>query len=447
MLGLFALLLPAPLFDVPTLRGAQVGMYAVSATTGAVIYQRDPDAAMVPASNLKLVVGSAALDLLGPAFSFTTTLASDGSTLYIHGSGDPLLRDSDFDDAARTLADLGQAHFDALAGDASAIDEPRYPNGWQQDDLPYDYAAPPDALSFDENVVQVHLVPGAPGSTPLVTVTPQQDVVVIENDATTGAAGSADTIGAHVVWDSPHTLAIDGAIPAGGTPDDFGLSVLDAPRFTLEMTQRALAQRGIAFANASRLAATPADARVLWIHHSAVLPELLRDMWQPSDNLLAESLLNALGATSAAAGGGDTRTRGLDRERAWLTSIGVDPATTTLDDGSGLSAYDRITPRDLVSILAHDWNGPYRSIVLAALPVAGKSGTLEDSFKGTPLDGALVAKTGTLNHTRALAGYLQTPHGTILFALLVDGWMDPSPHAMEHLRAFQAAVLEALAGS
>ena len=107
--------------------------------------------------------------------------------------------------------------------------------------------------------------------------------------------------------------------------------------------------------------------------------------------------------------------------------------------------YAHITARDLVTILAHDWSGPNRQIVLDALPVAGKSGTLKDAFPGTPLVGTVIAKTGTVDHARTLSGYLQTPHGTIIFALLVDGWLDATPQAGTNLRAFQASVLEALA--
>ncbi|HUN29661.1 MAG TPA: D-alanyl-D-alanine carboxypeptidase, partial [Alphaproteobacteria bacterium] len=165
MLALFALLLPAPLFEAPTLRGAQVSAYAVSAQTGAMLYQRDPDAAMVPASTLKLVIGSAALDELGTAFSFATTLAADGSTLYLRGSGDPLLEPGDFEDAARALALQGQTRFIALSGDGAATTN-RYPAGWQVDDLGEYYAAPPSALSIGENTLHIAVHPGTPGVAP-----------------------------------------------------------------------------------------------------------------------------------------------------------------------------------------------------------------------------------------------------------------------------------------
>ena len=157
-------------------------------------------------------------------------------------------------------------------------------------------------------------------------------------------------------------------------------------------------------------------------------------IFTPSDNLLAESLLGALAPT---------RDGAIARERSWLQSIGIDPATTTLADGSGLSSYDRISAHDLVTILAHDWNGPTRDIVLAALPVSGQSGTLQTAFTAPPLAGAVIAKTGTVNHTRTLAGYLQTPHGTLIFALMINNWMGDGPHASADLRAFQSTFLEA----
>jgi D-alanyl-D-alanine carboxypeptidase/D-alanyl-D-alanine-endopeptidase (penicillin-binding protein 4) len=434
MLALFALLLPAPLFEAPTLRGAQVSAYVISAQTGAVVYARDPDAAMIPASTLKLVVGSVALDDLGTAFSFITTLATDGTTLYLEGSGDPLLQAGDFDDAARTLAAVGQTHFDALDGVAGAASLGRYPPGWQVDDLGEDYAAPPSALSIGENTLHIALHPSTPGTAPALSVTPATNVITIVNAATTGPAHSDDTTDVRISWDRPNTLIVTGSVPSDATDDVLDASMLDPADVTLALAHDALARGGITFAHDARLAAAPAGARVLWTHRSLALPSLLRAMWQPSDNLLAESLLNALGSTRDAA---------LAREHDWLLSIGVDPATTTLADGSGLSAYDRISARDLVTVLAHDWNGPNRDIVSDALPVSGRSGTLEHTFTAPPLAGAVIAKTGTVNHTRTLAGYLQTPHGTLIFALMINNWMGDGPHATADLRAFESTFLEA----
>ena len=415
------------------MRGAHVSAYVISAQTGEVLYAREPDAAMVPASTLKLVIGSATLDALGTAFSFTTTLATDGGALYLQGSGDPLLQPQDFDDAARTLATFGLTKFSALDGDAGTP-RPRYPGGWQVDDLAYDYAAPPNMLAIDENALHIAVHPAAVGAPPTLTIEPSTTAVTVVNEATTGAARSDDTTGLRLSWNAPATLIVTGSVPANETDDELDAAILDPSRVTLELVAGALTRGGIDFASAPQLAQTPAGARVVWTHRSPALPKLLRDMWQPSNNLLAESLLDALAPTRDAA---------LDRERTWLQSIGVDPATTTLADGSGLSAYDRISARDLVTILTHDWNGPNRAIVLGALPVAGQSGTLVKDFTAPPLAGNVIAKTGTVNHTRTLAGYLLTPHGTLIFALMINNWMDDGPHASADLRAFQSTFLEA----
>lgn len=433
MLALFALLLPAPLFEAPTLRGARVTAYVISAQSDAVVYARDPDAAMIPASTIKLLVGSASLDALGTAFSFTTTLAADSNTLYLQGSGDPLLQPHDFDDAARTLGTLNLTRFNALDGDAGSP-RPRYPDGWQVDDLAYDYAAPPNMLSIDENALHIAVHPAAVGAPPTLTVEPATSAVRIVNEATTGAAHSDDTTDIHLSWSTPATLVVTGSVPADATDSELDAAILDPSSATLELAAGALTHAGIAFTSSPQLAQTPAAARVVWTHRSPALPDLLRDMWQPSNNLLAESLLDALAPTRDAA---------LARERAWLQSIGIDPATTAFADGSGLSAYDRISARALVTILAHDWNGPNRATVLAALPVAGQTGTLAKVFVAPPLAGNVIAKTGTSNHTRTLAGYLQTPRGPLIFALLINNWMDDGPHASADLRAFQSTFLEA----
>jgi D-alanyl-D-alanine carboxypeptidase/D-alanyl-D-alanine-endopeptidase (penicillin-binding protein 4) len=138
-----------------------------------------------------------------------------------------------------------------------------------------------------------------------------------------------------------------------------------------------------------------------------------------------------------------TTANGVEVERAWLRGIGIDPATVTLADGSGLSSYDRITPRALVSILQADWNGPFRDVVLDDLPIAGVRGTLQRSFIGSLAERRTFAKTGSFNHTRGLAGYLATVHhGALTFAWSLDDWMGTE----SDLETLRARVLSRLIG-
>src|SRR5947209_18163982 len=99
---------------------------------------------------------------------------------------------------------------------------------------------------------------------------------------------------------------------------------------------------------------------------------------------MGELFLKELGVQQAREPGTDAN--GEKLESAWLKSLGVDPGSVSIDDGSGLSQYDRITPRDLLTILQYDWNGPNRAIVLEAVPVAGGRGSLRQAVHVSALD-------------------------------------------------------------
>lgn len=445
----------AALHAAPTLAGAHVGVLVLDADSGATLFARSADDDFVPASTLKLIVGSAALARLGTAFTFVTSVEAEGTLaagtlsgdLYLRGGGDVQLSQTDLDAAAAAVAGSGIARIaGGVIADATRYDAPRYPSGWEIDDVPYEYAAVPSALGMDLNVAHVRVLPGdAPGSPTTLQTNVQSGVVTIENASVTGPPGSRDTTDLARPWDRPTTVVVTGRYPMAAPPsDDLTPALPDPARFTADGFARALAAHGVAANDAIASGTTPPDARVLWSHRSKPLRLLLRDFWLPSTNLLGEQLLEELGAQSATAVG-DTRMRGLTLERAWLRSIGVEPETLTLADGSGLSSYDRVTPRALVTVLRADWRGPQRAIVLAALPVAGVSGTLGGLFDEAPLRGAIVAKTGSMNHARLLAGYAHTVHGrTVVFALMIDEWTDPSAGAEAAMDAARAKILAAI---
>jgi D-alanyl-D-alanine carboxypeptidase/D-alanyl-D-alanine-endopeptidase (penicillin-binding protein 4) len=145
-------------------------------------------------------------------------------------------------------------------------------------------------------------------------------------------------------------------------------------------------------------------------------------MWYPSDNLIAESLIKSIGVATHGVPG--TAANGAAREVHWLRSIGIDPSrNTAIVDGSGVSIYDRLSPRTLVRVFQVDWHGPNRAVVLAALPLAGVRGTIRNSFAGLPARGRTYAKDGNRLFASSLAGYVMPRRrGTITFAFMVDDW-------------------------
>ncbi|HEY4439787.1 MAG TPA: D-alanyl-D-alanine carboxypeptidase/D-alanyl-D-alanine-endopeptidase [Candidatus Elarobacter sp.] len=435
------------------LRGAHVGILAVDARDGRVLFQRNADELFQPASTSKLIVGSAILDALGPAYRFHTDAVMSGSTLIVRAGGDPFLKDADFDGLATALAAKGVHALGQVAFDVSRYEGPNYPPGWSWDDFPYYYAPQIGALSFEENVVHLTVTPGdavdakatvasAPiplVGTPIEGCAPGTEPIFVPQ-AKTAAAGAKST--ADVTRDGLGCTYVVGSVPIGGKPDTFDAAVPYPTVYAWKALQAALQRHGIttSFSQLSaanlHLAAAPADAQVVWTHDSEPLADVLADLFFPSDNLVAEMLLRELGVPRPPnPPGPGTTAGGLAAEKTWLKSINVDPDTVAMADGSGLSGYDRVTPSALVAILAHDWNGPNRDVILDDLPIAGVRGTLKRSFLGTPAERHVFAKTGGLSHVNTLAGYVATAkHGTVIFAFQVDDWNGDGT-ALRELRA------------
>jgi D-alanyl-D-alanine carboxypeptidase/D-alanyl-D-alanine-endopeptidase (penicillin-binding protein 4) len=463
--GSLAASLDAMLAGAKAVRGAHVGIYAVDARDGRALYARNADDAFQPASTLKLVVGSAALDTLGPDWRARTTLTANGpvdaqgrlnGALVLRGGGDPLLRASDLAAAADAVSAAGITR---VAGpfviDDSRFDQQRYGNGWAVDDLPYSYAPVVAATTLEDGVLHLTVTPGAAAGAPAVlswdppagadaqappVCPPASDDAHIVDAVTTGAAGAADTV--DVERGPCGVIRVSGTIPLGSAPDRIDAAVPSPERYVQRVFAAALEAHGIGLTvSVDRplhgapvvTAPYPRDGeRVLWSHDSEPLRDLLADLWLPSDNLLAESLLKQLAVAGSGAPGSDPN--GTAFELSWLKGLGVDAGTLALEDGSGLSAYDRVTPRDLVTVLVHDWNGPYRELVLDDLPIAGVRGTLASSYAGTAAEKRVFAKTGSLSHVSTLAGYVATrAHGTVIIAFQVDDWIG-APAALRELR-------------
>jgi len=439
--------------EAPALRGAYVGLLAIDTVRGTVLYSRNAGDEFTPGSTFKLLVGSAALKYLGPGFQFVTTLSSDtplkggnvSGNLYLHGGGDAHLSAAGLRAAALAAFSTGIRRVDgAVIVDASHHDAQSFAPGWTVDDLPYEYGALVSALELEDGVVHVYVSPGAVvGAAVKLRVEPASGAFTVENHAVTGAAHSDDTTDVARSLGAQR-IEIVGSYPAGAPEsDDLEPSVPDPEMYAGDVLLRALGDAGITIAGGVRVGVTPPGARVLWRLKSAAMPQLLSEFWLPSDNLMGELFLKELGA--ARAGEPGSFASGIAVEREYLQSLGIDPSTVSMTDGSGHSAYDRITPQDLVTILQSDWNGAQRSIVVDALPEAGVRGTLQDAFPGSLLDGKVFAKTGTHRHARTLSGFLQTDdHGPVTFSLLVNDWLgDDRPGGNAELRQAQAALLSA----
>ena len=446
----------AKIFKDPTLRGAQIGLLAVDTVRGNTLFSQNADQEFMPASNFKLLVGSAALQRFGTNFAFVTNVAADAppqdgtvhGNVYLHGGGDAHLTANDLNDAAAALASQGVKRVEGdIVTDASRYDSQRYGYGWSWDDFPYYYAPVVTALELEEGTLHMTFAPGPEvGSKAVLRVWPESSTYNIDDELVTGPAGSKDNSDIARVWDKPNTIVIKNNYPFGAKQSgDVSPTVPDPESYAGDVFARALAAHGITVTGSLRSGKMPGAAKVLWSHDSETMPKLLADFWYPSDNLMGELFLKELGVAQAGEPGTDENGRIL--EQAYLRSIGVDPNTVTISDGSGLSQYDRITPHDLLTILQADWNSPNRQVVLDALPVSGVRGTLRHAYLNTPAEYAVFAKTGSISHVRTVSGFIRTKtHGPVTFSFLINQWMgEDQPGGAAALAKVRAAVLSQFA--
>jgi D-alanyl-D-alanine carboxypeptidase/D-alanyl-D-alanine-endopeptidase (penicillin-binding protein 4) len=283
------------------------------------------------------------------------------------------------------------------------------------------------ALQFNENAVRVTVTPG-PRSSELaaVAVDPPDSGLTVDNQLRTVAEGSAVAIDARRLPGSPR-LELRGSVPIGAAPATRAVSVDNPTLYFARALRDGLIARGIDVrgpavdiddvSDVPRLAEHEVE---LGTHRSPPLSSLAVRLMKASQNLYAETLIKTIGA----AGGTATGLAGRMLAQAALQAWGVPPESLILRDGSGLSRYDYVTPEALVTILAHvaaddRLRGPFA----AALPLAGRDGTLAARMRGTPAEGNVRAKTGSMANVRALSGYATTlASEPLVFSIIVNNF-------------------------
>jgi serine-type D-Ala-D-Ala carboxypeptidase/endopeptidase (penicillin-binding protein 4) len=430
------------LFEAPALDHVQWGVSFYSVRQDRTIYSLNAARFMVPASNQKLLTAAVAAERLGWDFRFTTRLiatapigddgAIDGDVI-VTSNGDPTInpRHPDrwraFDDWAAALKAKGVTQINGrLIGDDNAFAEPGWGVGWAWDNLQYGYGAAPSALQFSENQIEVIVGPGMAAGVPaIVGTSPAGSGLIVENSVSTVASGSqADIDIARIPGTS--RLYIAGAIAADARPTSITASVDDPTRFYLYGLRSALGRYGIdvnggiADADSLETSLATATATDLLVDTSPPLAEIIDVALKWSRNIYAETLVLAMAAPGEPA----TGTQGLQSLRETLNAWGIVSEAYLPRDGSGLSRYDYVSADATTLLLRHVLaDARHAERFQAALPVAGVSGTLATRMKGTPAEGRVRAKTGTLSNVRALSGYLTTLDGdTVVFSMFANNF-------------------------
>ncbi|HEU4883726.1 MAG TPA: D-alanyl-D-alanine carboxypeptidase/D-alanyl-D-alanine-endopeptidase [Longimicrobium sp.] len=427
------------IFNDTAFASAHWGVLVRSLETGETLYARNAGRMFVPASNMKIVTASAALEALGPDYRYATRVAAAGPVrdgvlhgdLVVIGGGDPTISDrfhGDVRTVFRAWADSLRAHgvrriTGAVIGNDDVFDDVALGRGWAWDDAQDSYSAEVGGLELNEGFVTVHVAPAPGQRAAAVTTVPASDEwVPVAGNVWMAAAGTAPQVTVRRA-DSLSAVTVSGTLPPDTVIEE-EVSIRNNTRFFASVLRQALLEAGIGVGGPSLDAddapgrGRPESSTVLFTHTSPPMREILAAFLKPSQNQIGEILLKTLGR----------ELRGLGSAGAGITAIdsmaaawGLPRRLLAQADGSGLSRYNLVAPEFLAALLQRETRSPHFDVLYAALPVAGRDGTLAGRMRGTPAEANVHAKTGTLSGVRSLSGYVTTAAGErMVFSMIVN---------------------------
>lgn len=460
--------------STPGLAGTRWGVLVETLAGDAVVSIRANERYQ-PASTTKNFTSAAAFHRLNPSqpLDLETSLSLETSApgavpdLVLTGVGDAMLGDGP-DCVTHCLADLvdgvvaqGITRINDVIADERLFPVERSAPGWSVEDLDFYYGTGVSALVVNNNTLRLDIAPGpAPGASALIRWQRGDDLMTVTNDIMTVAEGETN-FGLERAPGSD-TVRLYGVASIADAPVRLRLGTDTPARLAGIRLKRLLVARGIAVDGTVKtrsrglgLDDDPSDRLETELTQAPypVVPDPVATLTPPpladsitqvskdSDNLHAEILLRHLGRTE----GAFSRAAGLAAVEAMLDEAGVDPAGYDLTDGSGMSTYNRISPRAMVDFLrwthAQDWGEAWRE----TLPVGGVDGSLARRFIRTPLQRRIFAKTGTLTGANALSGFMLAQSGEVLIFSIVAN--DRPSEAGSAIAVMDAALLEIAAAN
>lgn len=415
-------------------KGTQVALLVQPLDGGVLQAEYNTNLLLPPASTQKLLTALASELQLGADYRFKTTLLGQGRAQNGNWRGDLKLQLSGAPDLSRAqLGELldqlkarGIARIDGdLLLDGRVFSGYERARGWPWDNLGVCYSAPASAFTIEHNCVAASLDTKVNGNKARLFVPAHQPVAAAADVDMVSASEKKESLCDLRMERGPgNRYQLSGCVTKAQRRWPLNFAVNDTAAYLGDILQQELHQRGIVLTGKTRRLEQSTSGeqwQTLAQVSSAPLASLLEEVLQHSDNLYADNLLKTLGAQRSGIGSFEVGAREVIqvlREQA-----GLDLGVTTLKDGSGLSRDNQLSAQQLAAVLSFLNRNPQMA-AYQALPVAGQSGTLKyrRSLREAPLSGTIRAKSGTVNGSSNLAGFLQAASGKrYLFVLMVSG--------------------------
>jgi D-alanyl-D-alanine carboxypeptidase/D-alanyl-D-alanine-endopeptidase (penicillin-binding protein 4) len=371
--------------------------------------------AMNPASTMKIVTTYSALHLLGPGFTFRTEVLADGplardilhGELYIRGGGDPHLVIEDLWLLVHRLRAYGIREVRGdLVLDKSMFEPLSHDPGQFDGEEGRAYNVGPDALLLNFKSIALTFVPDPAARVARVMVVPEVAGMKYPRmvPAIEGGCGDWRTrLRADI--NDPMNIRIGGSYPLACGERAIYLGALEHTNYFAAVFRAMWERQGGAWAGKVREGSVTASARLIATQNSLPLGMLIRDINKFSNNVMTQQLFLTMGAAGGEPG---NPVRGAAAVRGLLATRGIAAPGLVLENGCGLSRIERISAITLGDVLIDAWNSQWMSELMSSLPIAGVDGTMQR--RNVPA-GTAHMKTGMLEDTRAVAGYVLAASG------------------------------------
>jgi D-alanyl-D-alanine carboxypeptidase/D-alanyl-D-alanine-endopeptidase (penicillin-binding protein 4) len=432
------------------LQGSIAGISIRDAANGEILYSYNGEMRFRPASNLKLLTAASALYTLGTQYTFQTKVMMDGvikgsalkGNVYLQGNGDPTLLAKDVDDLAKKLK---TSHIDKIEGNIYA-DDSRFDSVRYSVDLPWSdeddyYGAGISALTispgndFDSGTAIIKVQPGDKvGKKAIIHAIPDCEYLKIQSHVQTVKTDGKKLI--TVIRDhGNNNVTIRGTIPLQSPAVRKWVAVWEPSLYTLKIFKESLQTSGIKIKKGrEEVRKAPKRARILAVHQSKPLAEIILPLLKYSNNGYAEILTKELGKAVYNKGTWISGTMAIGKA---MKIFGVQTDQLYLRDGSGISQSDLIPPNELTKLLFAVQSYEWFPVYLNALPVSGSKsielgGSLRNRLMQKEAAGRVRAKTGSLTGVSSLSGYVASRSGKkYIFTVVINNFTVPDIKSIE----------------
>ncbi|UCE98642.1 MAG: D-alanyl-D-alanine carboxypeptidase/D-alanyl-D-alanine-endopeptidase [Planctomycetota bacterium] len=405
----------------------QFGINIVKADTGKTIYSHNVKEAMVPASNMKIIVTAAALKYLGPNYAYKTRVGLCGNSLAVIGSGDPLLGDKVtdskrrqeagwiFEDITAKLLRNRQKTIKDIIVDSTIFDDERVHPNWPKKELNRWYACEVSGLNFNDNCIAISAKTIEDKT--FITIEPETSYTEIVNKVAAIQKGKS-AVGAYRNQ-KPNKIIVKGKCKQQVGPFDVAI-------------ERPAAFFGYLLAENLNKAGIKTDGRLLETsvgqdcdfkeiaEYTTPIADCLARCNKNSLQLAAEALLKTMAARATPDTKNGSWAKGRALIRQYLLELGIEEEEFYIDDGSGLSRQNKLSANAITTVLLDVYKGRNWQLYKNSLAIGGIDGTIAKYFKEDKYKGKVFGKTGYIDNVKSFSGICSTAKGDYVFSVLAN---------------------------